>query len=350
MEISFCIPSYNGRHYLDQAVESVLKQELTDFEVIIVDDYSTDGSFELARQLAAKDCRIRAYRNEKNLGIVANWNRCLEVAQGEWIKYVFQDDWLAPKCVSKLLSTAVRTGCKFLICEREIQLEDDISWEIRNWFATKALRFCDVFPGRDCVSPKEFCLGMLKHLGNNFIGEPTSALIHRSCFFRHGTFNRRLVQMCDLEFWCRLACYEGVAYVPERLATFRVHSAAATSTNGLTVPKRFQRDVLDYLILFAEFLVNPAFQLLRDASPFSRKCLQETFTASVRGAERYLREMKNSDQAPLLQAIWREALAQNPGIGLLRQPIPVWRRVLNRLSIMGRSLRAGLSASIKKLS
>jgi len=91
---SVAIPSYNRLFFLKEAVDSVLNQTFKDFELVIVDDYSTDGVWEYIKTI--NDPRIRAFRNEKNIGIVPNWRRCIEKAKGRWFKFLMSDDLMFP--------------------------------------------------------------------------------------------------------------------------------------------------------------------------------------------------------------------------------------------------------------
>ena len=79
--VSICIPTYKGERTLGAAIESVLAQTLTDFELVVIDDQSPDGTRELVAGFA--DVRIRYFRNETNLGPEGNWNRCLVEAEGK---------------------------------------------------------------------------------------------------------------------------------------------------------------------------------------------------------------------------------------------------------------------------
>jgi len=88
------IPSYNRLIFFKKAVDSVLNQTFSDFEFVIVDDYSTDGTWEYIKKI--DDPRIRAFRNEKNIGIVPNWRRCMEKAKGKWFKFLMSDDLMFP--------------------------------------------------------------------------------------------------------------------------------------------------------------------------------------------------------------------------------------------------------------
>lgn len=81
--VSVCIDVYNYGRFLSQAVESVLEQSLSDIEVIISDDCSTDDSFEAAQRYARLDSRVTVHQNARNLGMIGNRNAGLALAKGE---------------------------------------------------------------------------------------------------------------------------------------------------------------------------------------------------------------------------------------------------------------------------
>ena len=94
--ISIGLPVYNGEKYLRGALQSILNQTFADFELIISDNASTDATGEICRGFAAKDSRVRYYRNEVNIGAAPNHNRVFELATGEYFKWAAHDD-LYPK-------------------------------------------------------------------------------------------------------------------------------------------------------------------------------------------------------------------------------------------------------------
>jgi glycosyltransferase involved in cell wall biosynthesis len=98
--VSLGLPVYNGQAFLKTCLDSVLAQTYEDFELIISDNASTDQTEALCRDYAARDSRIRYFRNATNLGANPNFNRTLELAQGEYFKWVAVDDILAPTYVS----------------------------------------------------------------------------------------------------------------------------------------------------------------------------------------------------------------------------------------------------------
>lgn len=91
-KVSVGLPVHNGENYLRQALESIVQQDYTDFELIISDNASTDATPEICREFTAKDPRIRYYRNETNIGASGNINRVVALARGQFFKWAFHDD------------------------------------------------------------------------------------------------------------------------------------------------------------------------------------------------------------------------------------------------------------------
>src|SRR5438128_638658 len=94
--VSVLLPVYNGASYLPYAIESVLAQSYSDFELLISDDSSDDASPEIIDCYARLDRRISHWRNQSRLGLFANYNQCLKRASAKFIKPFAQDDVLDP--------------------------------------------------------------------------------------------------------------------------------------------------------------------------------------------------------------------------------------------------------------
>jgi glycosyltransferase involved in cell wall biosynthesis len=94
--VSILIPVYNRFNLVGKTIESAINQSYEEFEIIIVDNCSTDGTWELINDYANKDNRIRVFQNQKNIGPVRNWMRCIEEARGEYSKILFSDDLMSP--------------------------------------------------------------------------------------------------------------------------------------------------------------------------------------------------------------------------------------------------------------
>jgi glycosyltransferase involved in cell wall biosynthesis len=101
MKVSIIIPAFNRKELLKGTIDSVLEQSFINFECIITDNCSTDGAFELAHFYARKDCRVRVFQNEENVGPVRNWLNGVEKARYPWVKILFSDDILHPDCIAQ---------------------------------------------------------------------------------------------------------------------------------------------------------------------------------------------------------------------------------------------------------
>lgn len=106
--VSIVTPVYNGAEYLSECIESVLAQTYPDWEYIIADNCSTDGSAEIARQYAAKDRRIRVLKNSQFLRALPNHNAALRQISpaSKYCKVVFADDWIFPECLERMVARA----------------------------------------------------------------------------------------------------------------------------------------------------------------------------------------------------------------------------------------------------
>ena len=101
LRVTIGLPVYNGETYLEETLDSILNQTYTEFELIISDNGSSDGTRLICEEYAAKDDRIKYYRSVKNLGAAPNYNRAFELSSGEYFKWADYDDPLAPEFLSK---------------------------------------------------------------------------------------------------------------------------------------------------------------------------------------------------------------------------------------------------------
>ena len=101
--VSVLMTAYNRAQYIGSSIESVLAQTFGDFELLIVDDQSTDGTLDVAREYERHDSRIRVVVNERNLGDYGNRNQAATLAQGSFLKYHDSDDLMYPYCLSVMV-------------------------------------------------------------------------------------------------------------------------------------------------------------------------------------------------------------------------------------------------------
>jgi glycosyltransferase involved in cell wall biosynthesis len=168
--VSVCVPTYNGAAYLNECLAGIQAQTLGDFEVIIVDDDSTDETLAIAKEFARQDARFRIYPNPKRLGLVGNWNHSIRLARGEWIKLAFQDDLLLPNCLERMVTVARRDNSRFLACRRDFRFEENTTPETRTFYATNAADIDRFFSKNKTCPPDDFAKAILASVGTNFIG------------------------------------------------------------------------------------------------------------------------------------------------------------------------------------
>lgn len=117
--VSIITPNYNCGRFIAQTIESVLAQTYSHWEMLIIDDCSTDKSYEIALKYAVKDNRIKVMRNEKNSGAAISRNKAIEQAQGEFIAFLDSDDLWGPEKLERQIAFMRNNTCDFSFCEYE---------------------------------------------------------------------------------------------------------------------------------------------------------------------------------------------------------------------------------------
>ena len=256
------MPAFNGSAHLSQAIESAREQTFSDFELLIVDDHSSDDTHAIAEHFATRDPRVRVHRNPVRLGSTANWNRCLELASGKWIKFLFQDDYLRPACVERLLQVGEDSKATLVACQRDFDFDEALTNELRHSFLLYVVEndLAGRFPKHSgVISAEEFAAHTALYPALNCIGEPTAVMFHRSVIERFGRFNPDLTQLADWEYWMRIVVNTGLHYLDESLATFRVNRRRGTFAN-MESPL-----LLDQLIIYHELVYNQRYLAVREA-------------------------------------------------------------------------------------
>lgn len=129
--VSVLMPAFDAATYVDEAVASVVAQSLADWELVAVDDRSTDATAERLDAWARRDPRIAVHRNERNLGMTGNWNRCLALARGRLVIKLDADDALRPRTLELLAGAledpaVVGAGVRTLSCGPDLQPFDGL--------------------------------------------------------------------------------------------------------------------------------------------------------------------------------------------------------------------------------
>jgi glycosyltransferase involved in cell wall biosynthesis len=223
--VSICLPNLNTRPFLAERMESLLGQTFTDWELIISDNYSDDGSWEFLQEFK-HDPRIRLSQATRR-GMYANWNACLRQARGEYIYIATSDDTASPDLLTRLLVPFTRfTDIDLAICDYQIIDEHgkhiDLDWLARKrqflgeWLTTPSLR----------DGKTEFLLFCA--FQSTWV-TMTCLMFRRKLLDKIGYFRTDRGSVADLEWSMRAILASDLAYVPGRLATWRIREGQGTS-------------------------------------------------------------------------------------------------------------------------
>jgi glycosyltransferase involved in cell wall biosynthesis len=117
------LPVFNGERFLEKAIQSILAQTYRNFELVICDNASTDGTERICRAAAESDSRVRYYRNPENIGAYPNFNRCFELSRGKYFKWAAHDDMLAPEYLEACVA-AMEARPDAVVCQSELDFID----------------------------------------------------------------------------------------------------------------------------------------------------------------------------------------------------------------------------------
>lgn len=179
-------------------MKSVLDQHLRDgdtLELLVVDNCSTDQTWDVIRSVV--DSRVRAVRNDTNLGMFGNFNRCRELAKGEFVRYLCSDDLLAPNCL--------RGEVELMEQEPRASVLNTVGWMI-NENGEKLAQAGDFFDAGFVSGPAalETALVELARSGRNVFNFPSGVLVRKSFADRAGGFDASLLGLADFEYWLQL--------------------------------------------------------------------------------------------------------------------------------------------------
>ena len=115
-KVSIIVPVYNVEKYLRRCIDSILRQTLTDIEVILVDDGSFDSSGKICEEYARKDSGLRVI-HQKNAGVAVARNTGLDIASGDYIAFVDSDDYIEPNMYQSMMQVANQYDCDVVLCD-----------------------------------------------------------------------------------------------------------------------------------------------------------------------------------------------------------------------------------------
>lgn len=210
--VSVVMPVYNSARYLPLAIESILDQTYSNFEFIIIDDGSTDASWDIISRYSLRDKRIKARRNPSNLGICRTLNQGLSLAKGDYIARMDSDDWSYPDRLSKQL-TFMRNHPKVVICGGDIEVCDS-NLQVKNH------RYYPV-PDKK-IREKIFRINPFAH---------PATMYKKQLALEVGGYNEKLSSVEDYDLYFRLGNYGKFANLTDTLLKLRIRHDSISSAN-----------------------------------------------------------------------------------------------------------------------
>lgn len=219
--VCLCIPTYNAESTLKETLFSLINQRYKNISILIVDNCSTDKTLEIAKSF--NDARITVYKNDSNLGGEGNFNRCIELARGEYTAIFHADDVYEPDIVEKqiaFLENNPQVGAVFT----QARLIDEHAKPIRLCHLPK-----NVKKSSNIYTFSELLKGILEHA--NFLFCP-------SAMVRTGIYKNDIIAWnkeafgtsADLDVWLRIAKNQDIAILPNALINYRISNSQGSAT------------------------------------------------------------------------------------------------------------------------
>ncbi len=221
--VSIIVASYNYEQWLPQALQSALDQHFADFELLVVDDGSTDGSLAVAREFAARDARVRVltHADGGNHGLPATLALGLSVARGRWTAFLEADDVWTRDNLSLRLAAADGTDAGVIFNDVELW---PMPGAATGWFAGYVPRVMAGHARRGRAGQRAFSLcGPM--LVENAIPTFSCAMV-RTELLRACDWQSPVPRWTDWWLWCQLACRTRFFFVPHRLVRWRLHATS----------------------------------------------------------------------------------------------------------------------------
>jgi len=218
--ISVILPVYNGEAWLEQSIRSVFNQTLTDFELLVGDDASTDRSRGILAGLNY-DTRLHVFEFDRNVGLFRNLNRLLEKSSAPIVRFLCQDDILEPNCLAREVEyfethpEVVMSICSLLF----IDDENHVIAEHKN---------------TPYIVGRELCLQMLYYYGC-IAGSLSTVSARRASLEQAGRFDESFCLAGDYEMWVRLCQFGNVAERSDRLIRLRQHAGQLSKSKDVGV-------------------------------------------------------------------------------------------------------------------
>lgn len=236
--VSIVLPVYNGEKYLSESIDSVIAQTYQNWELIIIDDCSSDSSPEIAKSYVSKDSRIQYYRNEQNLKLPRSLNRGFSLAKGDYLTWTSDDNKYLPVAIEKMIDTLEQEKTEFVFATCDvINAEGEI---VEVWAA-----------------PKDYQKAII---GGNYVG--ACFLYTRNVYETIGEYNPNRFLVEDYDYWLRVFARYPVSNIPEVLYQYRWHDGTLTSTEKKDkINRSCEKVILEHLPEYGKLSVLQKYYL-----------------------------------------------------------------------------------------
>ena len=219
-KVSICIPVYNGEETIRETVLSAVSQSYKNIEIVVIDNCSTDRTMKILKEMNYPNLIV--YQNHENIGMVGNWNECLEHAGGKYINLLCADDVLEKECIEKKV--------QLMEMDNTIVMSFSAS-EVINENGEVLLRR-NLFNTDGAVNGKD--LALRSYYSRNLYGEPTNVMFRKSALRGAMYFDKNMCYATDWDMWLRLSVMGKVGYIHDVLMHYRISKKNTTSKTRLS--------------------------------------------------------------------------------------------------------------------
>lgn len=242
-KLSVCIPVYNGQQFIKETIDSVLNQSFKDFEIVVVDNQSTDNTVSIVKSYS--DSRIKLFINDTNIGMIPNWNKAMEHATGKYIKILPADDFIYPGCLEKQVKIMeADTNEKIAMVGGRRNIIDESGKILFNRGFTKT----------ECEVTGFAAINKNVRSGGNIIGEGGAIMFRKGILQKTGNFNSPIFYVLDLDLWYKILLHGNYYALPDIVSSFRVSKSSAS----VNVVKKQREDMSNFI---NKIYLNKEYQL-----------------------------------------------------------------------------------------
>lgn len=235
--VSVILPNYNYARYLAQRIDSILNQTFIDFELIILDDASTDNSLQIVKSYKKKDKRIHVIRNKTNSGNpFKQWQKGILYAKGEFIWIAEADDWCEATFLETLLSEIKRTGSGMAFCNSYIS--DESGNIIGEWEVHSNRIKTELFNQNRLFKKKELINNGLAF--ENVIPNASGVLFQKKAYHAVGCVDMNVSTNADWLLWLKINTTFKISYIATPLNYFRRHKKSVIAVNNSAKSDSYQ--------------------------------------------------------------------------------------------------------------